>query len=78
MCSPMLEAANPRQYLGGDAIIEAEDPAIQTLGQQLRHQSGDDISVAKAAFEWVRDQVAHSYDANNPLVTLTAVDRLPV
>lgn len=32
----------------------------------------DDVAFAKAAYEWVRDQVTHSVGAQNPRVTVTA------
>lgn len=42
----------------------------------LREGRPDDASFARAAFEWVRDNVAHSYDAADPRVTLTASEVL--
>ncbi|MFC7446563.1 transglutaminase-like domain-containing protein [Rhodococcus daqingensis] len=68
----VLETATPRDYLGGDAFIEVGDGAVRALARELRRQDSDDVPFAKAAFEWVRDQVAHSYDAQDPRVTLTA------
>ncbi|MCL2533437.1 MAG: transglutaminase family protein [Nocardiaceae bacterium] len=73
---PVLETASPADYLGGDEIIQVGEPAVQALARQLRQQAGDDVAFAKAAFEWVRDQVAHSYDVQDPRVTLTASEVL--
>ncbi|MFE3542240.1 transglutaminase family protein [Nocardia sp. NPDC059177] len=42
------------------------------LAAELRRGAPDDIGFARAAFHWVRDEVRHSYDAQDPRVTLTA------
>lgn len=67
-----LETAPPEAYLGGDEFIDPQDRAVQELALTVRQQAGSDISFTKAAFEWVRDEVAHSYDVQDPRVTLTA------
>lgn len=72
----VLEAATPGAYLGGDEVIQTGDRAVRALARELRQQAGGDVSFAKTAFEWVRDQVAHSYDVHDPRVTLTASEVL--
>lgn len=69
---PVLEAAPPDRYLGADAIIETGHPEVTALGADLRARHPADADLARAAFEWVRDSIAHSYDAQDPRVTLTA------
>ncbi|MFT4084237.1 MAG: nitrilase-related carbon-nitrogen hydrolase [Nocardioides sp.] len=71
-----LQAGPPSHYLGTDAVVETDHPAVIALGQQLRHDHPDDIRFARAAFEWVRDHVAHAYDAQDHRVTLTASEVL--
>lgn len=43
---------------------------------KLRVGSNDDREFARAAFEWVRDQVRHSIDVRDPRVTVTAPEVL--
>lgn len=63
-------------YLGADDVIETFAPSIVQLGRDLRREHCEDLGFARAAFEWVRDNVAHAYDAQDPRVTLTATEVL--
>lgn len=71
-----LVASNPGDYLGADDIVDHEDPSIRDLAQQLRVAHPGDVDFARAAFEYVRDEVTHSWDAQDPRVTLSASDAL--
>lgn len=66
------ETAPAGDFLAGDEFVDLEDRAVQKLALTFRQQTDSDVSFAEAAFEWVRDQVAHSYDVQDPRVTLTA------
>lgn len=68
---PLL-AEPPPHYLGSDSIIQTDHPDVVALGQELRDRYAGDTEFAKAAFEWVRDKIAHAYDAQDHRVTLTA------
>jgi transglutaminase-like putative cysteine protease len=72
----MLDVGVPQNYLGHDEIIDVDDPAVRSLAQQLRQASDNKTAFAKAAFEWVRDNVGHSNDVQDPRVTLTATEVL--
>lgn len=72
----LLEAGAPQNYLGHDEIIQVADPAIRSLAQQLRQESDTESAFSKVAFEWVRDNVGHSNDVQDPRVTLTATEVL--
>lgn len=66
-------SAVPDGFLAGDAHVDTADPTVRVLAHGLRARAGSaDTTYARAAFEWVRDEVAHSYDARDPRVTLTA------
>ena len=69
---PVLAPAAPDAFLGGDDYIATADPAVRSLAGELRRSTSGDSAFARAAFEWVRDRVAHSYDVHDPRVTLTA------
>ena len=73
--SPLI-AGPPSSYLGADEILQSSHPAIAALAQDLRRQNANDLDFARAAFEWVRDEVAHSYDVQDSRVTLTAAEVL--
>lgn len=71
-----LSALTPSDYLSGDMIIEVDHPKVRALGAELRSRSDSETDCARLAFEWVRDNVAHSYDARDPRVTLRASEVL--
>lgn len=71
-----LIASDPSDYLGSDEVIDLEHPEVQALAHQLRASHLDDADFAQAAFEWVRDEVSHSFDAQDSRVTITASDAL--
>lgn len=71
-----FDAAHPSEYLGSDPVVEVGHPSIQALAATLREQSVDDAEFARVAFEWVRDEVAHSVDVQDRRVTLTASEVL--
>jgi len=65
-------------YLRSDSIVEAGSPAIAELAQRLRAATAStaEHDFIRAAFDWVRDQILHSFDARDPRVTLTATEVL--
>lgn len=72
----MFTAASAGEYLGNDEFIQTSHPAVRALAGNLRQRAAGVAPFAKAAFEWVRDQVGHSYDVADPRVTLTAGEAL--
>ena len=72
----VLETAPPASCLAGNEFIDVDDRSVRALALTLRRSAGSDTSFAKAAFEWVRDEVAHSYDVGDPRVTLAASEVL--
>lgn len=71
-----LHASDPASYLGADDVIQAGAPAVVAHAAQLREGRPDDVEFVRAAFEWVRDEVAHSFDARDSRVTVTATEVL--
>lgn len=72
----LSDPESPEGYLAGSEFIDLDDPSIRTLARTLRQSSDSDVSFARAAFEWVRDEVGHSYDVQDPRVTLAASEVL--
>lgn len=71
-----LQAHDPAEYLAGDGVIDLSHPSIKGLASSLRAEHGDDTSFARAAFEYAPDVVRHSWDVQDPRVTLTASETL--
>ncbi|MCB0913775.1 MAG: transglutaminase family protein [Propionibacteriaceae bacterium] len=71
-----LEAGDPADYRGADAIIQTDAREVVALGRMLRTAHPDDPGFARAAYEWVRDRITHSFDAGDRRVTLTATEVL--
>jgi transglutaminase-like putative cysteine protease len=67
---------DPADYLGADEVVERDHPEIVALATRLRDGADDDVAFAEAAFTWVRDEVTHSVDAQDPRTTLTASEVL--
>lgn len=70
--SLILQAQSPAAYLRDDPVVQLHDRAVISLAHDLRRNAPDDLEFARAAFHWVRDEVGHSYDVQDPRVTLTA------
>lgn len=62
----LLIAGLPEAYLGADSIVESTHPDVVALAAALRSSNQEDEAFAGAAFAWVRDEVAHSWDARDP------------
>jgi transglutaminase-like putative cysteine protease len=71
-----LQAEDPSRYLGSDDVVDHEHPDVRALARRLRSGRPDDVDFARAAFQHVRDEIAHSWDAQDPRVTLRASEVL--
>jgi transglutaminase-like putative cysteine protease len=71
-----LRARDPTEYLVADPVIDSCHPAVSALARDLRHEDADDIVFTAAAFEHVRDTIAHSWDVQDRRVTVSASDTL--
>jgi len=65
-----------KQYLNHSAIINWQHPAIQAVSVQLVGGLTDKTEIAKRCFEFVRDEIRHSFDYEVDKITLTASDVL--
>jgi transglutaminase-like putative cysteine protease len=74
---PELQAVAPvADYLFGDDVVQTDDPGVRSIADRLLDESVDRTDYARRAFEFVRDEVAHSWDADDPRVTVTASEVL--
>jgi transglutaminase-like putative cysteine protease len=64
------------QYLRATPIINWTHPAVHALAHELAVGLTTPTAIAQRCFEWVRDQVRHSYDYRLNPVTCTASEVL--
>jgi transglutaminase-like putative cysteine protease len=65
------------RYLVADEVIDFSAPAVTRLGAWLWHDAGgDEVEFARLAFEFVRDEIAHSVDVGDHRVMITASETL--
>lgn len=57
-------------------MVNFSDPQVRGVARSLRAESATDVDFARRAFEFVRDTVTHSWDAQDRRVTLRASDVL--
>ncbi|GGM46670.1 transglutaminase family protein [Dactylosporangium sucinum] len=63
-------------FLAADDVVQADHPAVRAAAARLRGRHPDDVGFSRAAYEFVRDEVRHSFDADDPRVTVTAAEVL--
>ena len=59
-----------------DRIIDGDHPDVSALARDLRGRHPDDVGFSAAAFQHVRDAIAHSWDVQDRRVTVSASDTL--
>ena len=65
-----------KEYLEVSEYIDWDNPAILERAKKLAADKKKDIDVAKSCFEWVRDEIKHSWDYKVDPVTCKASDVL--
>ncbi|MGV2622516.1 UNVERIFIED_CONTAM: transglutaminase family protein [Halobacillus marinus] len=67
-----LQSAKLSDYLQESEVVDYNHPSIVKLSEQLFDKKQTDIEKAEAAFTFVRDEIAHSWDIQSTAVTRTA------
>ncbi|MFG2617651.1 transglutaminase family protein [Streptomyces sp. NPDC048507] len=70
------EHSDVSAYLAADEAVDHDHPYVRETADALWTATGDALTYAAAAFEFVRDAVAHSGDAQDDRVTWRASDVL--
>ncbi len=65
-----------KEYLQVSDVIDWQHPAILELAEKIKLRHQTPIAIAKACFEWVRDEICHSVDYQMNPVTCRASDVL--
>ncbi|HTJ38110.1 MAG TPA: transglutaminase family protein [Dactylosporangium sp.] len=63
-------------FLAAGDVVQADHPAVRAVAAELRGRHRGDAEFARVAYEFVRDEVRHSFDADDPRVTVTAAEVL--
>ncbi|MBD0261956.1 MAG: transglutaminase family protein [Tolypothrix sp. Co-bin9] len=64
------------EYLKASEVIDWQHPTIVELAKKIALKCETSEAIAKACFEWVRDEIYHSYDYQMNPVTCRASDVL--
>lgn len=64
------------EYLQATDVIDWQNPAILEMAKRLAAAYQTDVTIAKACFEWVRDEIFHSVDYQMNPVTCRASEVL--
>lgn len=70
------KSSNITEYICESDVINFSHPAIQELISELFNNELTDIEKVQAAYEFVRDDIAHSWDIQSTRVTCKASDVL--
>jgi len=65
-----------KPYLAASEYIDCHNPGIQALAKTLKASHSLDIDIAKACYEFVRDEIRHSWDYKIDVITCKASDVL--
>lgn len=67
---------NIEEYLKSDNVIDYDNESIQKLADSLFEKADSELEFIKHAYEFVRDNVAHSADIGEDLLTCAASEVL--
>ena len=77
MTAPRLNVHGGREdFLRASDVIDCDHPLVAERARELTAGSADPTEVARRAFEWVRDEIRHSFDYKMNPVTCAASDVL--
>jgi hypothetical protein len=63
-------------FLRATPVIDWDQPSVLALADELSQGAGSQVDTARACFEWVRDEIAHTSDHSLDPVTCSASDVL--
>ncbi|MDE6780865.1 MAG: transglutaminase-like domain-containing protein [Ruminococcus sp.] len=64
------------EYLKHDNVIDYENESITEMSDILFQKAGNELDFIKTAYEFVRDNISHSADINEDIITCTASEVL--
>jgi transglutaminase-like putative cysteine protease len=73
---PSWASSDPREYLGSSLLIDVDHPTIRTCARELGSAARTEEETTCTTFEFVRDQISHSWDIQSRRVTARASEVL--
>lgn len=67
-----LQKKDLTAFLASSSIVDLEAPNIQEKIEEIRFMSKSAEHQAKIAFEFVRDEIGHSFDLDSDVITIAA------
>lgn len=64
------------EYLQEDDVVDYSNEAVTQLADALFQKANNELEFIKIAYEFVRDNISHSADINEDLITCTASEVL--
>ncbi len=64
------------EYLERSAYVDYDDPAVRELAERLKAETDGETALIEKAYLFVRDEIRHSWDAQDRRVTVSAGDVL--
>ncbi|MBQ8567905.1 MAG: transglutaminase domain-containing protein [Oscillospiraceae bacterium] len=68
--------SNINEYLKSDDIIDHENVQIKALAEKLYDRACNELDFIRSAYEYVRDNISHSADINEDIITCSASEVL--
>ena len=59
-------------YLASTEVIDWQSPVVSSMAKKIVAAFESDVEKAKVLFEWVRDNIAHSWDVGSDKITCKA------
>ena len=76
MISLKAQSPNLEDYLKASPVIQSDHPAISGQAQAIIGTLIDESQKARVLFEWVRDEISHSYDAKRREISCSSLEVL--
>ena len=70
------ESDEINDYLLSDAVVDWQSESVLFKARELTHGLTDEVDKARRIYEWVRDTIPHSTDADLDIVTCSASEVL--
>ncbi|MBW7908039.1 MAG: transglutaminase family protein [Kiritimatiellae bacterium] len=72
----IFESDDPNDYLGESSAINFHAPLVQKKVVEIRESASSEVDRARLAFEFARDEIAHSFDLKSERVAISASDAM--
>jgi len=72
----LVYSNNIEEYLESTEVVDYDNEIIQQLAETLYQKSESELAYIKLTYEYVRDQISHSADISEDLITCSATEVL--